>query len=128
MFESLRKLFLPNPSSSWRMVRVWIGDRREAIGLSLLRLAAIAHRERLDLAPLVRNLSLEHRGSSRRRLNSLATRLNAGSTLVDALEQSQELLSDEQVLDCGLHARRAHCRRPTTSWSKSIQPRVLFSR
>ncbi len=47
---------------------------------------------------LVRNLSLEHRGSSRRRLNSLATRLNAGSTLVDALEQSQELLSDEQVL------------------------------
>lgn len=80
------------------MVRAWIGDRREAVGLSLLRIAAISHRERIDLAPLVANLSLEHRGASRRRFRSLANRLNSGATLIDALEQTPDLLSDEEVL------------------------------
>ncbi len=80
------------------MVRAWIGDRKHVVGLSLLRIVAISHRERIDLAPLVTNLSLEHRGVSRRRLQRLASRLNAGVPLIDALEQTPDLLSDEETL------------------------------
>ena len=54
--------------------------------------------ERLDVTPLVANFAEEHRGNYRNRLRRLALRLADGTPLVDALEQSPDVLSDEAVL------------------------------
>ncbi|MEO8270121.1 MAG: type II secretion system F family protein [Aureliella sp.] len=66
--------------------------------LALLRLLALAHRERLDVRPLVSNLACEFRGAPRRRLTRLSRQLMAGVPLVDALEQTPDALRDEDVL------------------------------
>jgi type II secretory pathway component PulF len=65
---------------------------------SLLQILSVAHRERLDVTPLVANLAEEHRGRYRRRLRRLALRLADGTPLVDALEQTPDVLKDEHVL------------------------------
>lgn len=65
---------------------------------SLLRLLSVAHSERLDLMPLVANFAEEHRGVYRRQLRRLARRLADGTPLVDALEQTPEVLPDDAVL------------------------------
>lgn len=82
----------------WRVTRWWLGDRRSALELSLLRLLAVAHGERLDVRPLVQNLATEFRGSARRRLRRLDRQLHMRLPLVDALEQTPELLRDEDLL------------------------------
>lgn len=74
------------------------GDRLSSVQFSLLRLLSVTHTERLDLAPLVAHLANEHRGASRRRLRQLADRLNSGTPLVAALEQTPDALNDEDVL------------------------------
>lgn len=66
--------------------------------LALLRLLAVAHRERLDVRPLIENLAAEFRGTARRQLRRLARHLATGVPLIDALEQTPELLRDEDVL------------------------------
>ena len=82
----------------WRASTWWPCDTRETMQRSLLRLLAVAHRERLDVTPLVGNLAEEHRGRYRRRLRRLARRLSDGTPLNDALEQTPDALSDEDVL------------------------------
>ena len=65
---------------------------------ALLRMLAVAATERLEAAPLVSALAIEHRGPYRWRLRRLARRLTAGTPLADALEQTPGALSDEQTL------------------------------
>jgi type II secretory pathway component PulF len=65
---------------------------------SLLRLLSVAHRERLEVAPLISNLAEEHRGGYRRLLRRLAARLADGTPLVDALEQTPDVLPDQSLL------------------------------
>lgn len=76
----------------------WACDSREAVRHSLVRILSIAHEQRLELAPLVACLAREHRGSQRRGLARLAKRLASGASLVSALEQTPDVLSDEMVL------------------------------
>ena len=82
----------------WRVTPWWPSDSRAAMQRSLLHLLRVAHSEQLEIAPLVSNLAAEHRGSYRRRLRRLATRLHEGTALIDALEQTPDALSDEAVL------------------------------
>lgn len=100
MFDSLRKLLSPHSdhATSWRMTRLLVGDDQEAVSQSLIRLAAIASQERIELAPLIENLGKEHRRASRGKLLRLARRINAGSTFIEALEQTPNLLRDEDLL------------------------------
>lgn len=58
----------------------------------------MAHREKLDLVSLLYPLAEEHRGGNRRRLLRLARRLQTGCGLVPALEQTPDVLRDEDVL------------------------------
>lgn len=101
MFPSFQKLFsqrIPCGGRSWRISRWWKRDLRNVSELSLLRLLAVAHRERLDVRPLISNLANEFRGAARRRLKRLSRRLAEGVPLVDALEQTPDALRDEDVL------------------------------
>lgn len=80
------------------MVPWWPADTLASKQRSLLRLLSLAAEERLEVAPLVACLAMEHRGRYRRRLRQLAQRLAAGTSLADALEQTSGVLSDEQIL------------------------------
>jgi type II secretory pathway component PulF len=83
---------------TWRLSTWWPSDSRGAMQQSLLRLLALAHSQRLELIPLIVNLAREHRGRYRRRLSQLAYRLSDGTPLIDALEQTPDVLRDDQVL------------------------------
>lgn len=85
-------------SPSWRVSRWWNRDWYSASQTSLVRLLAVAHREQLELAPLIEQFSKEHRGVRKLRLRNFHQRLAASGSLPDALEQSPELLPDEDVL------------------------------
>ena len=88
--------FLTGPR--WRASTWWPTDGLGAMQSSLVRILSAAHAERLEVTPLVANLAEEHRGSCRRRLRRLARRLAQGTPLIDALEQTPEVLPDEDVL------------------------------
>jgi type II secretory pathway component PulF len=81
------------------MTRLWVNDSTHIVGLALLRCVAVAHEQRLDLAPLVRLLAAEHRGFARRRLVRLTNLLDRGAPFVEAIEQQPYLLTGEQVLE-----------------------------
>lgn len=101
MFQSIRRICLqriPLGGRAWRISRWWKRDLRNVSELSLLRLLAVAHRERLEVRTLVDNLSHEFRGAARRRLRRLSRQLAEGTPLVDALEQTPDTLRDEDVL------------------------------
>ena len=66
--------------------------------MALLRILSTGVEERLDLAVLVGDLAQEQRWSYRRRLRRLGRRLEEGTPLADALEQTPGVLSDEQTL------------------------------
>lgn len=80
-------------SQSW-----WGGDTLAARQYSLLRILALAHRERMDVVPLIASLAMEHRHFYRRLLSTLAARIEGGASLVAALEQTPDALSDEDVI------------------------------
>lgn len=82
---------------TWYVV-TWVGDGIGIQQRSLLRLLSVAHREQLEIAPLVQCLADEHRGRFRRRLRRLAKHLEAGTPLVEALEQTPDALDDDTVL------------------------------
>ncbi|TWU38917.1 type IV pilin biogenesis protein [Novipirellula aureliae] len=84
--------------SRWRISAWFSGDTVDDRQRSLLRMLAAAHQQRLDPTVLVDNLASEHRGAYRRRLKRLVRRLHEGLSLVDALEQTPDVLSDETVL------------------------------
>lgn len=99
MFESIAsRSILLRRIRHWRASTWWPGDSQESVQRALLRILSVAHRERLDTAVLVANLAEEHRGGQRRRLRRLARRLADGTPLVDALEQTPDVLSDEDTL------------------------------
>jgi type II secretory pathway component PulF len=90
--------WLSRRGPTWRVSTWWPGDSRESMQRALLRILSVAHSERLDAAVLIANLAEEHRGSRRRRLRRLARRLTDGTSMVDALEQTPDVLRDEDVL------------------------------
>lgn len=94
-----QRSFLPalrNPA--WRITPWWPSDSLRIRQLSLLRILRAAFQRRLDPVPLIRNLGAEHRGRYRRILRRLAARISSGTTVVDALEQTPDALSDSMVL------------------------------
>lgn len=95
---SLAERWLRISPNRWRMSTLWMPDSAFSVAFSLLRVLAVAHRQRLAVAPLVQALAEEHRFAARYRLRLLADRLIDQTPLVAALEQTSGLLSDEQVL------------------------------
>lgn len=65
---------------------------------SLLELLEMLHRERLDPATWIAHYAQEERGWYRRKLRRFADRLAKGTPIVEALEQTPDVLSDDQVL------------------------------
>lgn len=84
--------------AQWRLSTVYRIDSDAAIGRSLLRLLAVAHNEQLDTAALVSNFADEHRGLWKYRLHRLAKRIESGTPLVNALEQTPNVLTPSQTL------------------------------
>lgn len=93
-----RRLELTLQGARWRATTWWPSDSRTSMQRSLLRILSVAHSQRLDPAVLIANFADEHRGGHRRRLRRLARRLQDGTPLVDALEQTPDVLRDEDVL------------------------------
>lgn len=86
------------PRSTWRVATWWPSESASAVQRSLLRILAVAHQERLDLPTLLQNFADEHRGFRRFRLQRLAKRVAAGTPIVDSLEQTPDVLRDQDVL------------------------------
>ncbi|MGI9427902.1 MAG: type II secretion system F family protein [Bythopirellula sp.] len=84
--------------SRWTSTPWWPADTLASQQQALLQVLSVAVSERLEFAPLVTSLAMEHRGRYRRRLHRFAKRLAAGTSLADALEQTPGTLSDEQTL------------------------------
>jgi len=106
--------------SRWRISAWFSGDTADDRQRSLLRMLAAAHQQRLDPMVLVDNLASEHRGAYRRRLKRLARRLREGMSLIDALEQTPDVLSDETVLAIRFATQ---CGTPDSSYSRLIAGR-----
>ena len=83
---------------TWYLSPWWRMDSTTAKQNSLFQLLSIAHSERLDHVSLVDSFAKEHRGWYRRRLKQLAKRLRTGCPLIVAIEQTPDVLSDDQVL------------------------------
>ena len=100
LHSRLTESYRPSHSkaSNWRSTPLWDADPQASVQASLVQLLSFAHRQRQPLAPLISGLAEEQRGVSRRRLRRLAMRLEQGMPLVDALEQTPGVLSDESVL------------------------------
>ena len=79
-------------------ISTWIGDSLATQQRSLLHVLAVAQKEKLELAPLIECFAVEHRAGYRRLLKRLAQRLRSGVALVDALEQTPDVLDDDAVL------------------------------
>lgn len=90
-------LEVPWPRSS-RLAPWWPADSLDARQQSLAHVLRGAVAGQIALAPLVAGLAAEHRWTTRRRLNRLAKRLQQGTPLAEALEQTPGALADEEVL------------------------------
>lgn len=97
MVNKLIRVLLGRPSS-WRITPWWGRENHRNLQSSLLRLLAVSHREDLDIAPLLFHFANEHRGMVRSRLRRLARRIENGAALIDALEQTPDAMSDDDVL------------------------------
>jgi general secretion pathway protein F len=64
----------------------------------LLSMLSLAQSERLTHESLIEAYALEHRGSYRRLLFQVVRRLQSGATLIDALEQTPDVLSESMLL------------------------------
>ncbi len=93
----IRSFRIWSSGPTWYIV-TFFGDKLASHQRSLLRLLAVAHREQLETAPLVHYLADEHRGRYRWRLRRLAKHLDAGTPLIEALEQTPDALNDDTVL------------------------------
>lgn len=83
---------------SWRLMPWWMSESRICRQRSLLRLLSLAHSERLDPAPLLNHYANEQVGLYRRRVRRLARRISEGTPVIEALEQTPEVLGPEAVL------------------------------
>ncbi|QDS86866.1 Type II secretion system protein F [Rosistilla ulvae] len=86
------------PGRRWRLSSRIANEPLAAKQRTLLRVLAIAHSEGQPTPQWVENLADEHHGRYRRRLLRLTRRLESGASLVDALEQTPDALSDQMVL------------------------------
>ena len=84
--------------SRWRVDQRLLSDGWAAQQHTLLRMVAVAVRQRLPLAKIVEHLSQDYRWRYRRRLRRLAKRLNDGTPLADAVEQTPGVLSPAATL------------------------------
>ncbi|EMI21896.1 type IV pilus assembly protein [Rhodopirellula maiorica SM1] len=85
-------------SRRWKLVPWWPSDTRSMCQQSLIRMLAVAMSQRLDISRIVGNLAQEHRGFYRWRLLRLSKRLGEGSSLIEALEQTPDVLTQDAVL------------------------------
>ena len=83
---------------SWRLMPWWTSESRTCRQRSLLRLLSLAHSERLDPAPLLHHHADEQVGLYRARIRRLARRVGEGTQVIEALEQTPEVLGHEAVL------------------------------
>ena len=84
--------------SFWLVMPWWPSDTLNAKQRGLLRLLALAHRESLDLKPLIDNYSREHRGRYRRKLTKLLRRLENATPIISAIEQVPDVIRDQDLL------------------------------
>lgn len=82
----------------WRISAPWPRDSRDAMRSSLLQILAVAHQERITVIPLLSHLAESHRGLNRRALRRLVKRLSSGASLMTAIEQTPEVLTNRQML------------------------------
>ncbi len=75
-----------------------LARRRSTRQDSLLWVVAIAAEEGMPLAPAVAVFAEQYRGKTRRRLSELASQLESGTSIAEALEQSRHLVSRDAVL------------------------------
>jgi type IV pilus assembly protein PilC len=66
--------------------------------ISVLRLLAVAIEERLPVADVLRAWAVDQQDPQRRRVRRLAESIDAGAPLVEALEQSPGVVSDDDLL------------------------------
>ena len=92
-------------ASGWRIAPWWLIQRRRTQQQSLLKWLATIYEQRLDAPTFILALADEHRGGYRHRLMKLASRLHAGTSLVDAIEQTDGLLDREIVLELRVAAQ-----------------------
>lgn len=97
-FRSWLTTFEVVPRKRWRIAPWWKADTWASQQRTLLRTLALAARERLPYGPLVAALANDHQWSYRWCLGRLAQRLQAGTPLADAVEQTRGVLSQEQTL------------------------------
>ena len=83
---------------AWYLSPWWRSDSTMAKQNSLFQLLSIAHSERLEHISLIDSFAREHRGWYRRRLKQLAKRLRSGCPVIVAIEQTPDVLSDDQAL------------------------------
>ena len=84
--------------ATWRASPFLPRERLAVQQWALLQLLEVVYRDKLEPAPLVMALSKEHRGGYRQRLFQLAHLLAKRTPLVDALEQTPDVLPEEAVL------------------------------
>lgn len=100
----------PDPAGTsaaggWRIRPWWLYQGPEIPRHALLGLLATMHGERLEYTPLIAAFAQDHRGWYRRRLQKLAQRLDAGTPLVDALEQTSGVLNHRELLTLRIAAQ-----------------------
>jgi type II secretory pathway component PulF len=82
----------------WRITPWWTSESRNCRQRTILQLLAIAHEQHLDPAPLLCNHALEQVGRHRARVNQFANRIAEGTSVIEAAEQTPEVLGNETVL------------------------------
>jgi general secretion pathway protein F len=93
--------------SAWRLGRPWRPSSIANCRRSLLQVLALAHQpkattEPLSLVTLLTLYSYEESWNFKAVVRKLILRLESGLSLADAIEQTPELLSDEEVLEIRL--------------------------
>ena len=84
--------------SRWRLSRWFLPEDLETSQHGLLSLLDVIHRESLDPATYIDAFAIEQRGTYCRCVQSLARRLREGVILMDAIEQTPNVLSDDMVV------------------------------
>jgi type II secretory pathway component PulF len=65
--------------------------------VALLHVLAASHEDQLELAPIVATLADEHRRSAKWRFRKLGKKLRDGMPVVEALEQTPDILRDREI-------------------------------
>lgn len=88
----------PSHASRWRVSRWFLPEDLETSQFGLLSLLDMIQREALDPLAFIEAFAVEQRGAYRRCVLSLARKVREGLPLVDAIEQTPNVLSDDMVV------------------------------